>query len=267
MLGLRRRVRDQLELAPIIRRGCPRTRSPRSRSGSHVRRATVESLGLAKRTIARRIQQKQTLTSEDPSASCGSRASSRRPRRSSVVSRRRAGGCRNPTARSAARSPFACSTRTSARTRCSKSSVASTTESLVKLVFWRICRSVRAKTAFDGEGPTLPRSVEPQGRAVGLLRLVLSLSTLEYFVHLDPEDMPDDLVAIRAELPRVAAEEIHPTKLPKSWRKVPGPPPLRRLGSEWVAKGRSVALRVPSAVIPDEHNSCSTRATPTWRRS
>ena len=83
----------------------------------------------------------------------------------------------------------------------------------------------------------------------------LALACLEVFVHLDPDDLPDDLVSIRVEIPgSLAVEDIDPTKLPKSWRKVPGPPALRRLGSEWVAEGRSVALRVPSAVIPDEHN-------------
>lgn len=124
------------------------------------------------------------------------------------------------------------------------------------MIVWRICKASRAKTAFDGEGARLfPGRWNDKGVAVVYCAGSLALACLEVFVHLDPDDLPDDLVSIRVEVPdSLAVEEIDPTKLPRSWRKVPGPPALRRLGSEWVAQGRSVALRVPSAIIPDEHN-------------
>lgn len=81
----------------------------------------------------------------------------------------------------------------------------------------------------------------------------LSLATLEYFVHLDPDDMPNDLVAIRAELPdAVPTERLDPTKLPKRWRDYPGPNDLKDIGSEWAASLRTVALLVPSAITPIE---------------
>jgi len=83
----------------------------------------------------------------------------------------------------------------------------------------------------------------------------LALAALEVLVHLDPDDLPDDLVSIRAEIPdRLAIEDIDVSRLPRSWRKVPGPLALRRLGSEWARASRSVALRVPSAVVPEERN-------------
>lgn len=66
ILGLKTPMRNALQLMPVIREGLP------SASLESVSRrmdlsaiATVESLGLAKRTIARRIQQKQTLTAEE----------------------------------------------------------------------------------------------------------------------------------------------------------------------------------------------------------
>ena len=83
----------------------------------------------------------------------------------------------------------------------------------------------------------------------------LSLATLEYFVHLDPDDLPDDLVSIRASLPDdVAVEHVARRSLPRDWRRSPGPDELRDIGSEWLDSMRTVALLVPSAVTPSETN-------------
>jgi putative toxin-antitoxin system antitoxin component (TIGR02293 family) len=66
ILGLKKTLTSSLELMPVIRRGLP------SASLESVSKrmdlsaiATIESLGLAKRTIARRLQEKQTLTAEE----------------------------------------------------------------------------------------------------------------------------------------------------------------------------------------------------------
>lgn len=82
----------------------------------------------------------------------------------------------------------------------------------------------------------------------------LSLSVLECFVHVDPADLPDDLIALEAELPDECFSTLERTKLPKSWRAVPAPRALQELGEEWVKSGRSAALIVPSAVLPSEVN-------------
>ena len=83
----------------------------------------------------------------------------------------------------------------------------------------------------------------------------LSLAALEYFVHLDPDELPDDLVSIRASLPDdVAVEHVARRSLPPDWRRSPGPDELRDIGSEWLDSMRTVALLVPSAVTPSETN-------------
>jgi RES domain-containing protein len=83
----------------------------------------------------------------------------------------------------------------------------------------------------------------------------LALAALETFVHFAPSYLPADYVAIRVEVPdgvridRFAAED-----LPASWRDMPGPDVLKSLGSEWAGRSSSVALAVPSAIIPQEDN-------------
>lgn len=82
----------------------------------------------------------------------------------------------------------------------------------------------------------------------------LALAAIEFFVHLDPSDAPDDLVSLMAELPEhLTIERIDTTSLPSNWRRVDNHY-LQKMGSDWVRSTRSVALVVPSAVVEGELN-------------
>lgn len=95
----------------------------------------------------------------------------------------------------------------------------------------------------------------------------LSLATLEYFVHLDPADLPDDLVSIRVEIPSSAAIERLPAKaLPRDWRAYPPGTGTKDIGTEWATSSRAVALLVPSAVTPIEDNVILNPRHPDMRR-
>jgi RES domain-containing protein len=48
---------------------------------------------------------------------------------------------------------------------------------------------------------------------------------------------------------------IDPGTLPANWREYPAPVELRAIGDEWIARRRSLVLRVPSVIIPTEANS------------
>lgn len=58
-----------------------------------------------------------------------------------------------------------------------------------------------------------------------------------------PVDVPDDRVEALAE-----------EELPKGWNAADVPEAARAVGDRWLASGTSVALRVPSAVLPLEPN-------------
>ena len=79
----------------------------------------------------------------------------------------------------------------------------------------------------------------------------LALAALEYLVHLDPIDAPDDLVSVSAEIPgslRIVTIRIE--DLPPRWRSYPAPEELAALGTDWVDRRTSAALRVPSVIVP-----------------
>ena len=78
---------------------------------------------------------------------------------------------------------------------------------------------------------------------------------LEYFVHLDADDPPRDLVLATAEVPDdVLPEHIEVKDLPSNWRESPAPPSLTHFGDEFVKRAEHVALIVPSALAPRENN-------------
>ena len=78
---------------------------------------------------------------------------------------------------------------------------------------------------------------------------------LEYFVHIDPDDPPKDLVLVMADIPDTVRRLAISTKeLPKSWRRTPPPPELAEIGDNFVRHGRMTILITPSALAPAESN-------------
>ncbi len=72
-----------------------------------------------------------------------------------------------------------------------------------------------------------------------------SLAMLEYFVHLDPEDVPDDLLLATADIPDSVSRQT---------LRAPAPPELGELGDAFVRGGEICVLRVPSALAVSEWN-------------
>lgn len=121
---------------------------------------------------------------------------------------------------------------------------------------YRILRKRYAKTPFDGEG-----AYRYGGRwSSPGIRLVyssehLSLAMIEYFVHLDRDDPPTDLVIAAADVPDdVSRASISPGGLPDTWRQTPAPVELAAIGDRFARRRRGAILRVPSALVPDEAN-------------
>jgi RES domain-containing protein len=77
---------------------------------------------------------------------------------------------------------------------------------------------------------------------------------LEVLVHIDRAHAPTDYVFVDATIPDDGLETLDIATLPPEWRAEPPPPQLRAVGDDWVREERSLGLRVPSAVVPEEFN-------------
>jgi RES domain-containing protein len=119
---------------------------------------------------------------------------------------------------------------------------------------WRIAR--RAYQALDGEGARLfGGRWNSEGVPVVYTSSTLSLAALEYLVHVQIEDVPDDLVSLEIDVPDdVQVDGIAAFDLPDDWNQVEDHPACTDLGDAWSAEAEALALRVPSAIIPHESN-------------
>jgi RES domain-containing protein len=119
---------------------------------------------------------------------------------------------------------------------------------------WRIARA--PFQALDGEGARLNGGRwNPEGLPVVYTSTTLALAALEYLVHVDPEDVPVDLVAMRIRIPDdVPEERVAPADLPKDWSAVPDHPACVERGERCLKDGVAALLRVPSAIVPEEEN-------------
>ena len=119
---------------------------------------------------------------------------------------------------------------------------------------WRLTSS--RYPSPDGEGArSYPGRWNLPGIAVVYTSATLSLAVLETLVHVDSDLLPDDLVTLSAGIPDgLAIEMIKDTQLPANWREYPAPEALQVIGAQWVQKGQTAILSVPSAVTPGERN-------------
>jgi RES domain-containing protein len=123
------------------------------------------------------------------------------------------------------------------------------------MLVWRICKAKYSATALSGKGARLYSGRwNPAGVSMVYTSTSLALAALEFFVHLDPALAPDDLVAISADIPaHLATGRVLIDDLPIDWQATDHPM-LHRLGEEWIAESKSVALQVPSVAVEGDWN-------------
>ena len=83
----------------------------------------------------------------------------------------------------------------------------------------------------------------------------IAIAALEKFVHV-AGIVPPDLVLVRIELPDgYSAETPSVADLPKDWDLLPPGPGSMDFGTRWARENRSLALYVPSVLVPEERNA------------
>lgn len=81
-----------------------------------------------------------------------------------------------------------------------------------------------------------------------------ALAALEFLVHVKTRKA-DNLKIATISIPgSIVPLEFRIETLPKGWRDHPPPVKLAEMGTDWLKSLKSLLLRVPSAVIPNEDN-------------
>lgn len=133
---------------------------------------------------------------------------------------------------------------------------------------YRVLRRAYARAPFDGEGAyRFGGRWSSPGTRLSYSSEHQSLAMLEFFVHLEPEDAPEDLVLAVAEVPdNLKRERISAANLPARWREPAAPPELARFGDEFARKAEHCLLLVPSALAPGENNCLINPAHPDFKK-
>jgi RES domain-containing protein len=133
---------------------------------------------------------------------------------------------------------------------------------------WRICKAEHAAVAFTGEGAILyPGRWHHAGTPVVYCSESRALAALEQLVHLHRNRLPSHFVCFGVDIPEdLTIREVRTEDLPAEWRRQPAPLELRDIGTRWEESGETVALEVPSAVVPGEHDFLLNPRHPHFRR-
>lgn len=136
---------------------------------------------------------------------------------------------------------------------------------------YRIVKTRRAATAFDGEGARRTGGRwNSRGTRVVYLAKTISLAALEILVHLDDASLRTSYSFIPISFPAecvLAPGKKGVATLPQNWSATPAPHPCARYGDEWAASGKSLILRVPSVIVPWESNFLLNPAHPDWDKA
>ena len=122
------------------------------------------------------------------------------------------------------------------------------------LVVWRMLTAKFADNAFSGEGARLYGGRwNSKGTPIVYTAGSQSLAVLEMMVQDEP--LRARYLMIPAMLPReLKIDRVAPAQVPADWREPRAREQLQKIGRDWVSRGSSAVLIVPSVVIPSESN-------------
>jgi RES domain-containing protein len=94
----------------------------------------------------------------------------------------------------------------------------------------------------------------------------IALAALEVLAHLQSMAVLQAYSLVSVRFPEESLELLETAALPARWRRFPSPPENQAIGDRWVAEGRSLILRVPSAIVPAAANFLINPSHPEFRQ-
>lgn len=81
----------------------------------------------------------------------------------------------------------------------------------------------------------------------------IEIALLEVLVNITTPQF-DNYNLVKIDIPDDSIYELRVTDLPKNWNQYPAPSVIVKIGDEWIDSNRSVALKVPSCIVPTAYN-------------
>ena len=124
-----------------------------------------------------------------------------------------------------------------------------------KITAWRITSEKYVGTAFSGEGAKeYGGRFNSVGTPVVYTSESVSLATLELLAKAGGRQRLSNRVVVPARFDESQVIAYDRENLPEGWDDRPYGPASQQVGDEWIRSEESLVLRVPSVVVPEEHN-------------
>ena len=124
------------------------------------------------------------------------------------------------------------------------------------LTVFRLGKHLYRDQLFSGQGGLYASGRwTPRGRPVVYTSASISLAVLEYTVNYRRHGWVPATVLGRAVIPtNVRVDSLSVDKLPSNWFAASAPSQLQILGGDWLERGETAVLKVPSAIVTEEWN-------------
>ncbi|MDR9365905.1 MAG: RES family NAD+ phosphorylase [Balneolaceae bacterium] len=120
---------------------------------------------------------------------------------------------------------------------------------------WWICRREYKDSAFSGEGAKLYGGrFNSEGLAAVYTSGSLSLSLLEMLVQVNDRSYLRHCLVFQTDVPESLVDSSLMTDLPDRWNQIPYGHASQNFGDDWLSSSEGLALKIPSVVVPIEHN-------------
>jgi RES domain-containing protein len=118
---------------------------------------------------------------------------------------------------------------------------------------YRLVKRKFADMAFSGYGSSkFGGRWNSPGNSCVYLAECESLAMLEVLVHVNKTELLDEFVLFEIELE--AKDVMLATTLPSDWQADPAPRSAALYGDQWLLSKQSLALKVPSTIVPRQWN-------------
>ena len=122
----------------------------------------------------------------------------------------------------------------------------------------RVYRLIKGKYANDPLDPQGAKLYGSRWNSKGVAAVYASdsiaLAALEKLVHVHRNAVLNHFVLCEITLRDEAIMTLAEDTLPNDWRDDPPPSSTMGIGDEWLSRGESLALAVPSTVVPQQFN-------------
>lgn len=124
------------------------------------------------------------------------------------------------------------------------------------MILYRLIKSDFAHDAWSGQGARLYGGRwNHKGSPAIYTSSSIALAALEILVHINQETLLNKFSLFSIEVNDRYAMKLSLDHLPNDWQQDPAPTSTMDIGTTWLTNNDSLALLIPSCIIPYEYNA------------